>query len=147
MFWPVGISMFWCWPPVPDRRGNTITALQQSQNRPELQGTWKRVNWVQRKPSWIHTITLSPTTEQSVSPAAFPHSPNKTSPSTPLAYPQVNRTPSEDLGARSPVWGTIKKCTHTSPMCVLVLSLSSPPGETFCEILTLLSGLHQTWSC
>lgn len=38
------VHLFWCWPPVPDRRGNTITALQQSQNRPELQGTWNRIN-------------------------------------------------------------------------------------------------------
>ncbi len=49
--------------------------------------------------------------------------PNKTSPSTPLAYPQVNRTPSEALGSENPVWGTIKKCTHTSPMCTRSIAL------------------------
>lgn len=38
------VHLFWCWPPVPDSRGNTIIALQQSQNRPELQGTWNRIN-------------------------------------------------------------------------------------------------------
>ncbi len=54
----------------------------------------------ENRAEYIQSLS-SPTTEQSVSPAASAL-PNKTSPSTPLAYPQVNRTPSEALGrARS----------------------------------------------
>lgn len=72
--------------------------------------------------------------------------PNKTSPSPPR-LPTSQQNSQRGSGEREASRGTIKKFTHSFPMRIPVLSLSSPRGETFCEILTLLPGLHQTWSC
>lgn len=72
--------------------------------------------------------------------------PNKTSPSPPR-LPTSQQISQRGSGEREASRGTIKKFTHSSPMRILALSLSSPRGETYCEILTLLPGLHQTWSC